>query len=388
MVYDHRGRTAKGADGPIEVRVTIDRKAYYVNTGVKVERSQFVGGVVVNRPGSDSMNKRLVVIYERVEAEVTNCVADGRPIDVAEIRRKVLETRVGVDDWAFLHWIEERIPMLRIAEGTRKHYATTLSKLLEFGGMRSWNDVTVDNILRWDAWLGKQPVVKGRARALMGQTLSDAGVWNHHKNLKRLLGIAERCDVIVKSPYVALRGEFKRGDNPRMEYLTVEEMKKVETVELQNGGHLDTCRNLFIVQMYTGMAYGDLCKFDISQYRQVGGTWVANSERVKTGVAFVGHLLPPVVKVLEQYHYQLPLMSNEKYNEGLKKVGRLAGIETPLHSHLARHTFGTWMLSQGVKLENLQRMMGHKNINMTQRYAKTLAQSVHDEFSKVAEKMQ
>ena len=65
----------------------------------------------------------------------------------------------------------------------------------------------------------------------------------------------------------------------------------------------------------------------------------------------------------------------------------MTGIKTRLHSHLARHTFATWMLKNGVKIENVARMLGHTNITQTQRYAKVLAESVHEDFDMVAEKM-
>ena len=59
------------------------------------------------------------------------------------------------------------------------------------------------------------------------------------------------------------------------------------------------------------------------------------------------------------------------------------GITRPLHSHMARHTFATFALRQGVKIENLARMLGHTNITQTQRYAKVVAASVHEEFDKL-----
>lgn len=75
-----------------------------------------------------------------------------------------------------------------------------------------------------------------------------------------------------------------------------------------------------------------------------------------------------------------------KSNKGLKQqdlakmMGMACGISRPLHSHMARHTFATFALRQGVKIENLARMLGHTNITQTQRYAKVVAQSVHEEF--------
>jgi site-specific recombinase XerD len=95
-------------------------------------------------------------------------------------------------------------------------------------------------------------------------------------------------------------------------------------------------------------------------------------------------LLPPVVEVLKRNGWQVPKMNNQRYNQMLKAIGMVIGIEK-LHSHMGRHTFGTWMLSKGAKIENVSRMMGHSNITQTQRYAKVLAKDVYDDFEKVAE---
>ena len=51
----------------------------------------------------------------------------------------------------------------------------------------------------------------------------------------------------------------------------------------------------------------------------------------------------------------------------------------------ARHTFATWMLRNGAKIENVSRMLGHTNITQTQQYAKVLAESVQNEFDRMAE---
>jgi site-specific recombinase XerD len=97
--------------------------------------------------------------------------------------------------------------------------------------------------------------------------------------------------------------------------------------------------------------------------------------------------MPQVVEILERYGMQTPKVNNVQYNASLKVIQRALGIKTRLHSHLGRHTFGTRMQALGAKLENVQRMMGHRDIRMTQRYAKVLAESVRDDFAMVEEKL-
>jgi site-specific recombinase XerD len=54
---------------------------------------------------------------------------------------------------------------------------------------------------------------------------------------------------------------------------------------------------------------------------------------------------------------------------------------------MARHTFATWMLRQGVPIEHVSKMLGHTNIAQTQRYAKIVAEDIHSDFRKVAKKL-
>jgi site-specific recombinase XerD len=93
-----------------------------------------------------------------------------------------------------------------------------------------------------------------------------------------------------------------------------------------------------------------------------------------------------VVEMLERNGWQVPKMNNQRYNQMLKAIGMVIGIEN-LHSHMGRHTFATYMLSNGAKIENVSRMLGHTNITQTQRYAQVLAKDVHDDFDKIAKKL-
>jgi integrase len=159
-------------------------------------------------------------------------------------------------------------------------------------------------------------------------------------------------------------------------------MKKFEVIILPKGDILDIVHDLFIFQMYTGLPFSDMQDFDASDYKWDGKAWRHVGERIKTGVPYVSVLLPPVVDVLERHDWKVPQISNQKYNWLLKTFGSVIGIER-MHSHLARHTFATYMLSKDVKVQNVMRMLGHKKIEQTMRYAKVLAKDVTSDFERV-----
>ena len=397
LVYDHRARTPKGEEGPVEVRVTVNRKPYYINTGVRVCKNRFVAGTIKDTKDTndaDILNNRLKAVTAFVEQEVNRCLDERREIDVADIRRKVWSLGVATDgngeDTSLIDWIKERAKLLSVSKGTRMKYFTLCNKMLEYGKITRWQDLSVESIYDFDTWLHQQDVHLSENQLNAGmepRKMGDTGVSAYHKSLRAMLNRALKMGKIQANPYDRLRGEFKHSKRETTEYLTEDQMQKILDIEPVQGSQVDMARDLFIFQMYTGLAYVDTQRFDATQYREVDGKWKFIGERVKTGVPYVSMLLPPVVEVLKKYDWHVPKMNNQKYNQLLKAIGMVIGIEH-LHSHMGRHTFGTWMLSNGAKIENVSRMMGHTNITQTQRYAKVLAKDVYDDFDMVAEKME
>ena len=381
IVFDRKKRAKKDGHGTIEIRVTVSRHTYYISTGVRVREREWKAGMVVNRPDAHSLNERLGVIYEKVCASANDCIRQGKPISTEAIKRDVWGVNEAMsDDPLFLEWVEKQIEVLTVAYGTKKQYRTLLHRLTEFGKMAKWADVTAENIVEFDAWLHQR-------RKKSGEAIIDAAVFKYHRNLKALLNRAVTFEKIDRNPYELLKGKFKRGDKENVEYLTESEMKRFEALDVSSDLTMQISKDIFTFQMYTGLSYSDAMAFDFSQYRQENGKWINTGERIKTGVPFVSSLLPPAVAVLEKYDFKIPQIENHVYNRALKALGVMAQIPIPLHSHLARHTFATWMLRNGAKIENVSRMLGHTNIRQTQRYAKVLAESVHEDYDKVERKM-
>lgn len=389
LVRDHRHRAKDDGEGPIELRLTIARKAYYINTNVHVRMNEWAGAVV-HRHDADALNEHLGFIVQRVREIITEIQRSGEPIDVAVVKERLWDSNCKSKKGGLLKWIEEQIPLLGLGETTQCHYLTLLRRLNEFGKISSWNDVKVENIYAFDAWLHsltKPQNMTDRLNGVEPEKISDGGVYNYHKRLKALLNRALKIGLIDCNPYERLHGEFKRGDKRNTEYLTEEEMDAVLSLHPMEGTLMAAARDLFVFQMFTGMAYSDTQKFDIRDYKKVNGKWINTGNRVKTGEAYIAHLLPPVIEVLERYGMQTPKINNADYNHALKAIQYAAGITTRLHSHLGRHSFATYMLSNDVPIQNVQQMLGHKDIRQTQRYAKVLAEDVHENFDKIEEKM-
>lgn len=390
IIYDHRNRTEDGQEGPLEVRLTVKRKSYYINTGVRVTRKQWVGAVV-NRPDMAALNERLGMIVQQITHEANMLQQAGLEIDAAVIKERVFGSeRQEGEKAGLIKWVHEQVRSINVKDSTRKHFFLLEKRMNEFGKLRDWKDLTTARIYEWDAWLHglKKPQSNGDVQASReAEYISDAAVYNHHKDLKSLLSRAVRIGKIEVNPYDRLRGAFKRSEKENLEYLTDEEMQAIVSLRPMAGTQIAMARDLFVCQMYTGLSYADTQAFNLADYKQVNGKWINVGARIKTGVSYVSQLLPPVIEVVERYGWEMPKINNAQYNLSLKVIQQALGIQTKLHSHLARHTFATWMLRNGVPIEHVSKMVGHASIKQTQRYAKVMPSAVYDDFERVAKSL-
>jgi integrase len=150
-------------------------------------------------------------------------------------------------------------------------------------------------------------------------------------------------------------------------------------------------RDIFVFCCYTGLAYADVKKLTREEITIGidGEKWIWTS-RQKTDTTTRVPLLPPALEILERYkeHPQclnegrlLPVLSNQKMNSYLKEIADACEITKKMTFHTARHTFATTVtLSNGVPIETVGKMLGHRNLKTTQHYARILDKKVSDDM--------
>ena len=83
--------------------------------------------------------------------------------------------------------------------------------------------------------------------------------------------------------------------------------------------------------------------------------------------------------------HPLPVISNAKYNDYLKEIAAILGIQKQVTSHLARHTFATTVTyANGVSIESISKMLGHTKLATTQIYARIVDQTGSREMDKLS----
>lgn len=177
------------------------------------------------------------------------------------------------------------------------------------------------------------------------------------------------------------------------DYLTADELNTMALKEFP-AKRMSLVRDIFLFSCYTGLAYADvkkLTKTDIGI--GVDGTQWLFTNRTKTKATSNVPLLSPAIAIMNKYQDEpdciyknrlLPVLSNQKMNGYLKEISDVCGINKQLTFHCARHTFATTVtLSNGVSIESVSKMLGHKNIKTTQIYAKVLDLKVSQDMKKL-----
>jgi integrase len=214
------------------------------------------------------------------------------------------------------------------------------------------------------------------------------------KKLKKIVRICVANDWIEKDPFMNYKVKIRDTNRP---FLLQDELDKIIALKF-TAERLANVRDIFVFCCYTGLAYADVQKLrrvDIVIGHD-GEKWI-HTERVKTETATRVPLLPQALKIMDAYkdHPQcvnqgklLPVLSNAKMNEYLKEIADRCEINKKMTFHTARHTFATTVtLTNGVPIETVSKMLGHKTLRTTQQYAKILDQKVAEDMRVLKERL-
>ncbi|MEN9372221.1 MAG: hypothetical protein RLZZ64_1296 [Bacteroidota bacterium] len=394
LFYTKRAKAAANGLVPIYTRITINGKRFEQSTNRFVEISKWsTEGNKMKGTSEEArlINNHLDLLKNQIRDAEMELIHKKTPVTIETIKSKLL----GIDERARMlvpifqdhnNKIKELVGK-EYAPGTLERYTTSLKHTIEFMQWKyNVSDIDITKIdhafvTDYEFWLRS---VRNCANNTAVKYL---------KNFNKIIKLCLANDWLDKNPFANYKSKVKEVERV---YLTEEEIQSIIEKDFKTE-RLSLVRDIFLFSCFTGLAYIDvknLTKSHIS-YGIDGEKWIF-THRQKTESASKIPILPVTQMIIDKYenHPQcnnedklLPILSNQKMNAYLKEIASVCEIEKELTFHIARHTFATTVtLTNGVPIESVSKMLGHKNLRTTQHYAKVLDRKVSEDMKILKDK--
>lgn len=393
--YIQKSRIAKDGQVPILLRVTINGQRSVASVNLKVNPKNWnavAGKSTANTRKDDEVNARLDTIRLRVMQIYREMELDRESISA----QKIVDKYLGRDSKPEIMLLDifrehnERCHKLignGMASATVVRYETSYKHTATFiESVYNKQDVPIAEIdhkfiTDYEFWLRTE------------RKCNHNSATKYLKNFKKIIRIALANDYISKDPFVNIK--FKL-DVVERDFLEDHEIKAIidKDIPIQR---LAQVRDVFIFAVFTGLAFSDLkgLKSEHLVRDNNGDFWIRKSRQKTKNMCNIP-LLIPARQILERYKEHpecvtkgvlLPTLCNQKMNMYLKELATICGIDKEICTHTGRHSFATSVaLANGVSIENVAKMLGHSNINMTRHYARVLDKSIKRDMAQVDSK--
>lgn len=369
----------------IMLRITIDGQRDGFSLGYQVEPARFnnkAAEVAGKSMEAIEINKHILHVRGELIRHYNLLKAQGPTITPTmlknayqgvNIEKKTLIQVIDYHNEKF----KEKVEKEKRSQGTLKKWYTTKEKVTTFlKTVFKLPDIPTERIEYAFAedFFDHMTLTEG---------IQDNTAMKYLKNVKQVLKLAVQRKWLSASP---LEDYVCTYVNPERDILSIEELSTLYHKDFKIP-RLQETKDAYLFMALTGYAYKDalmLSPDNIAKFFD-GEDWIVKN-REKTWCRENVPLLPIAKEILAKYkdhpycianNVLLPINSNQRFNGYLKEIADLCGINKNLTTHTARHTFATTVtLANGVPLETVSAMLGHKSIRTTQIYAKIIARKV------------
>lgn len=111
------------------------------------------------------------------------------------------------------------------------------------------------------------------------------------------------------------------------------------------------------------------------------------SKTGKTGKLSLSQMVTEILSIetcITEEETNVEYVKKEAIEKIVREIGRKSGLDRPLTPHLFRHTLATMLLQRGTPITEVQKILGHVDINTTTIYAKVSDEDVKTSHMKYA----
>ncbi len=381
-VFNRKNKLDRNGLGNIELRLTLNRKSTYFNTKIKIYPEHWnkkTNRVKKQNENWFKLNQIIEDYINKTEVYNVDCLHQNKTFSVDKLKLIFTGSDSKNAD-TIIAFIENEISQRNdLAKSTLSHHK---SKLLVF------KSFLVKDILIKDI---DYSTLQAYSNYLISKGYSTNTRWNHHKFLKTYLNIAIKHDLISVNPYKNFKVETEQT---KREYLTLEEIKKIESIELEPEfkSHQFVI-DKFLFSCYTGLRISDLQALTNDCFTTEGEK-VYLSFRMQKTVKLIRNMPlhqlfnGKAIKIYKKYaniskkSVLFPYQSEQKINEKLKDIAKLAGINKKLTFHVARHTFGSALARVYNDVLLIKELMGHGKLETSMIYIHLNPEIIEEKLSK------
>lgn len=290
-----------------------------------------------------------------------------------------------------------------VKEGTLKEYRTVFKGLEDFekhkGTKLILREMDGKFLDQFEVFLSrKKNTNDGDKEGLLNDTI--------HKYISTLKVFLKWCNdndyLVHPDVFKTQKTNFKKKAYNEIIALSESEIQKLMNHDLSDRPSLERVRDLFCLLCYTGQRFEDLINFDPKDIKNNAWDFISVKVKKRVIVPFEGYIAP-AKDILERIGYSVPKISNQMFNEYIKTVGKLAGMDEIikitrysgkqklviekrkydfLSSHVGRRSMVTNLLSRNVPITLVQKLTAHSDIRTLMKYESANTDSLIDALNK------
>ena len=385
----HKGKPNKSGRVPILMQLTIGQQTCHISTKQNILPEKWGDGKPIGHTRED---QAITAFLEEIRTKAYNkfLQLQGQNINVTPERLK--QALLGKDQVQprgyveiFDQWLVEYSKMVGITTSKRTldKYILVRNRLQDYIASQlgvkdiSLEEVTPKFLSNFDNYLRVE------------YNMANNHAMKIRQKLRTIYKVAIDNGWVSKNPFSTVKIHF---DPVERDVLTKSELTALIQTDMIFD-RLEKMRDVFVFACFTGLAHCDvagLTKENIIT-DEAGQVWL-KTHRQKTSEVVDIPLLEIPQLIIKKYQGMkelngklLPTLTNSCSNLYLKEVAVRCGINKTLTFHMARHTFATTVtLSNGVPIESVAKMLGHRNIRTTQIYAKVIKDKLAEDMNNLA----
>ena len=362
--FNRKKQLNKNGRASIQIECYLNGLRKYFDTKIKVTPSQWheKTKTIKDTPNAIQQNSIIKEMIRELESYEIGLINAGKVCTL-----DMLENAFAYqNNNTFNKWFKLQIEKETTKKSTKRVLYTVLNQLNSFNSNLSFSDIDFK-------------FLKSFERFLIDKGLKPNTISIYLKVIKKFVRLAINNDFINSSnnPFRAFKISMKKTDKT---FLLPSEIDIIE-----NNKRLKYARDLFLFSCYTGLRFSDVVTLEPTNIQMIDGKkWlIKNQQKTDEKIKIPIYLLfdGKPLKIIQNYFSLgsktlFKSITNNSINAKLKRIFALAGIDKHVTFHAARHTTATYLLSKGVSIFVVQKILGHSKIDTTQIYTHLIDETI------------